>query len=158
MSSHETRPRQTLAEAAAAVKEPETVCAEADRLVSGDRRSTYGHPYDNFTDTAALWTVMLREKLQPGYSVDAVDVALCMTQVKMAREAHHAKRDNVVDACGYLKCLDLVRARMAELMPPAQFPVAAVMTIKGPTTTPAGAPGVDGVPVCACRSCQRYGA
>lgn len=95
---------------------PESVCAEADRIVSGDRRNSYGTPYQNFTDTAALWTVMLRKKLAPGMSVDAVDVALCMTQIKLAREAHLPKRDNRVDGCGYLKCADLVHETMDELI------------------------------------------
>jgi hypothetical protein len=84
----------------------ESVCAEADRLVSGDRRSTYGHPLDNFTDTAALLNVCLRKKLK--VELVAEDVAIIMTQLKLAREINQHKRDNLVDACGYLKCLELV--------------------------------------------------
>ena len=30
----------------------ESVAAEGDRIVSGERRTTYGHPYDNYTAIA----------------------------------------------------------------------------------------------------------
>ncbi len=82
----------------------ESVCAEADRLVSGDRGSSYGHPLDDFSKTAAFWSPIL------GVQVTPEQVALCMIQVKQSRELNRPKRDNMVDTCGYAKCLDMVYA------------------------------------------------
>jgi hypothetical protein len=86
----------------------ETVCQEADRLVSGDRGSAYGHPLDNFTHAGRLWAPILGLD-----EVTPEQVALCMVQVKVSRECHKSKRDNSVDIAGYAKCLDLVREEKA---------------------------------------------
>ena len=80
----------------------ESVCEEADRLVSGDRRNAYGHPLDDFTKTAALWSAIL------GVHVAAEHIPLCMIAVKISRELNQPKRDNLVDICGYAKTLELV--------------------------------------------------
>lgn len=80
----------------------ESVCGEADRLVSGDRGSSYGHPLDDFAKTAAFWSVIL------GVRVSEEQVALCMDAVKTSRELNKQKRDNRTDKCGYVKCLDMV--------------------------------------------------
>jgi len=74
----------------------ETIAIEAINLVTGDRQKAYGHPSKNFEDTARLWSVIL------GIEVTAQQVALCMVQVKLAREIFAPKRDNLVDAMGYL--------------------------------------------------------
>ncbi len=84
---------------------------EALILTRGARQSDYGHPLDDFGDTAALWTVMLRRKLlEP---ITAEDVALCMVQVKMARQCHRPKRDNIVDGIGYLETAHMVGVERA---------------------------------------------
>lgn len=84
-------------------KAQETILQEADRLVSGDRQSAYGHPYDDFTRTGKLWAAIL------GLSeVTPEEVALCMAALKMSRLCHKYKRDSAVDLAGYAKCLDLV--------------------------------------------------
>lgn len=82
--------------------EERSICAEADQLVSGDRRNAYGHPLDDFTKTAAMWSAIL------GAPVTAEHVPLCMIAVKISRELNRPKRDNLVDICGYAKTLDLV--------------------------------------------------
>jgi hypothetical protein len=84
------------------LKAHESVTAEAERLVSGDRGSSYGHPLDDFAKTAALWSIIL------GITVTEEQVAQCMAQVKVSRELNKHKRDNLVDECGYVKCLELV--------------------------------------------------
>lgn len=83
-------------------KKSESVTAEADRIVSGERGSSYGHPLDDFSKTAALWSIIL------GIDVTEEQVAKCMGQVKVSREMNMHKRDNLVDECGYVKCLDMV--------------------------------------------------
>ena len=77
-----------------------SIATEAVGLVTGDRQAAYGHPRDNFQETADLWSVVL------GVTVTPEQVALCMVQLKLARELHNPKRDNIVDAIGYLLAYD----------------------------------------------------
>jgi hypothetical protein len=77
-----------------------SIAGEAINLVTGDRQNAYGHPRTNFQETADLWSVVLGTKVTPQ------QVALCMVQVKLARELHKPKRDNLVDAIGYLLAYD----------------------------------------------------
>ena len=79
-----------------------SILEEADRLVNGARTQDYGHPYYDFGRTAAIWTALL------GFPVTAEQVGLCMVGVKLSRECHHHKRDNLVDAAGYLATVDKV--------------------------------------------------
>lgn len=83
----------------------ESVCAEADRLVSTDRQADYGHPADDYARTVAIF------KLLTGKELTAAEGVKFMIAVKLSREANRHKRDNLVDACGYLKCLDLIIER-----------------------------------------------
>jgi hypothetical protein len=80
-----------------------TIAQEAIGLVTGDRQASYGHPYINFKETADLWSVVL------GIDVTPEQVGLCMVLLKVARELHVPKRDNLVDAIGYLMTYDAVR-------------------------------------------------
>lgn len=70
------------------------------RIVDGDREKTYGHPALNFERTAVLASVVF------GHPVSAKQVALFMVCLKLAREVHQHTRDNLVDACGYLRCIE----------------------------------------------------
>lgn len=86
-------------------QEPEqepTILEEAQRLVYGPREADYGHPYDDYTKTAALWSVILETE------VTAKDAALCMVAVKISREIHHPKRDNLIDIAGYAAVADRI--------------------------------------------------
>lgn len=85
-------------------KPAESVCGEADRLVSGDRNAYYGHALDDFCKTALFWSTIL------GIQISPEQVAMCMEAVKMSREINRHKRDNLVDLCGYAKCHELVIA------------------------------------------------
>ena len=82
---------------------------EAELLVLGARQDTYGHPLDNFTANAHMWTGTLYYKLKDGEVITPEDVALLMTQVKIAREINVSKRDNLVDAHGYLMAYQMVQ-------------------------------------------------
>jgi hypothetical protein len=83
----------------------ETVCQEANRIVYGDREKTYDHPSRNFDRTAALWNGYLAAKYPEGTrTLDARDVAWMMSLLKLAREIHLHKRDNIVDFIGYAAC------------------------------------------------------
>lgn len=97
-----------------------TVLSEADQVVTGDRQRDYGHPLDNFTDIADLWTVVLRKRrgMEEYLPVTAEEVALMMDLLKVSRECNTPKRDNRVDGPGYWKCLDMIieeRARRQDI-------------------------------------------
>jgi len=92
------------------VTKPETVCEEAQRIVYGDREQTYDHPSRNFERTAHLWNGYLAAK-HPRFTsegriekLDAHDVAWMMSLLKLARQIHKHKRDNIVDFIGYAAC------------------------------------------------------
>ena len=80
-----------------------TLLDEAYALVTGDRQKAYDHPARNFDRIARLWSVALDKEITPE------DVAVCMILVKIARQVHAPKRDNIVDAIGYLLTLEAVR-------------------------------------------------
>ena len=82
------------------MNEKETILQEAMRIVDGDREQTYGHPAKNFENTAVLASVVFQRPVSPK------GVALFMVCLKLAREVHQHKRDNLVDACGYLRCIE----------------------------------------------------
>lgn len=80
----------------------ETILEEADRLVNGPRQKAYGHPKEDFARTGRMWGAIL--------GVDDVPpekVALCMAALKLSREVNSPKRDNRVDACGYMMTADM---------------------------------------------------
>ncbi len=88
----------------------ETVCQEADRLVSLDRQEQYGHPYNNFTDIGRFWGTILGIP-----DIAPETVALMMAALKIAREKFKPHRDNRVDMAGYAKVIDLILERKKEL-------------------------------------------
>lgn len=82
----------------------ESICQEADRIVSADRQEVYGHPLDDFSKTAGIWSAIL------GVEVSAEQVALCMIGVKISRLLNTPDhRDSMVDIAGYAKTHYLVR-------------------------------------------------
>lgn len=85
---------------------PETITEAAQSAVYGDRESDYGHPREDFTRQAILYTGLLQHKLADGAYVEAEDIARLMIATKLARDVHSPKRDNRVDGAGYFLTLD----------------------------------------------------
>lgn len=83
----------------------DNILEEADRLTAGDRNNDYGHPADDFAKTALIWSAIL------GIEVTPEQVGLCMVGVKLSRQTHKPTRDNLVDGCGYLRCVEMIRER-----------------------------------------------
>lgn len=79
----------------------ESAAQEAHRLVHGNRGADYGHPLDDFTRTAALWTAQFRHLLAEGKAFGFREVWQAMGLLKLSREANKPKRDNRVDLAGY---------------------------------------------------------
>ena len=77
-----------------------TLAADAVQAVTGPRQRDYAHPKINFQRIADLWSIVLDVDITPE------QVALCMIQVKIAREMNRHTRDNIVDLIGYSLTLD----------------------------------------------------
>ena len=77
-----------------------TLAADAVQAVTGPRQRDYAHPKVNFQRIANLWSIVLDVDITPE------QVALCMIQVKIAREMNRHTRDNIVDLIGYSLTLD----------------------------------------------------
>jgi hypothetical protein len=81
----------------------ESVLLEAQGLVHGDRNADYGSPLEDWTRTAGMVSAMLAHKLrQP---LTAEDCALILCCVKLSRQQHIQKRDNMTDLAGYAECV-----------------------------------------------------
>ena len=78
-----------------------SVLQEAITTINGERQDVYGRLEDSFRHIADYWNVYLGGEAV-GIKIDAQDVAMMMTLFKVAREANQHKRDNIVDAAGYL--------------------------------------------------------
>lgn len=78
----------------------------AHKLVLGDRNESYGTPDADFAGTALMWSGLLNTKLKS--HLTATEVGLMMTALKLRRHAHRAKDDNLIDAHGYLTCLEWI--------------------------------------------------
>jgi hypothetical protein len=94
-------------------KGTESILQEAQRLTHGDRNKDYGHPLDDYTRTAALVSALLAHKLtSPLTPSEAAMIQCC---VKLSRQVHKPKRDNMVDLAGYAwvaqECLDEEKRR-----------------------------------------------
>ena len=62
----------------------------------------------NGKESAVVSYVVVREDARACAEVGAMDVPLCMIAVKLARQAHRHKRDNLVDIAGYARTAAMV--------------------------------------------------
>ena len=82
------------------------ILLEAHRLVNGPRQKDYGHPADDYQKLSDIF-----------YSITGIDLSvseaiLFMVSVKLARlrtnlENDTIHHDSLVDALGYLTCLNM---------------------------------------------------
>lgn len=80
----------------------ETWIAEAQRIINGNRADDYGTAgtEDTASAIAAAWSAYL------GHTVTPEDFCWLMVLLKAIRDKHKAKRDNKVDAHGYLLLME----------------------------------------------------
>ena len=82
-----------------------SVLDEAREIINGARQDVYGNPEDSFLLIAEYWTAYLRKKFGEEFDLERLspkDIALMMALFKIAREQHQGKRDNLIDAAGYI--------------------------------------------------------
>lgn len=81
---------------------------DAKKCVCGNRNKQYGHPEDNFTLIADLWTTYLHEHMyDPRCELQAADVANMMCLFKLGRittSPSGGTYDSYVDLAGYAAC------------------------------------------------------
>lgn len=76
-----------------------SILEDAEKCVCGHREGDYGSPEDSFATIANLWTAY------SGYPFNAVDVAMMMALLKIARIAGgRGSEDSFVDLAGYAAC------------------------------------------------------
>lgn len=91
------------------------ILQEAEHLIGGDRHASYGDYSIEAERIAEMWSVILRCKVRPG------DVPLCMIAVKIVRETHAHKRDNLTDIAGYAALAQQVAEGLIEQPPTFRF-------------------------------------
>lgn len=82
--------------------EAKTCLEHAAALVDGPRRADYGHPHENHSRTAAMWSAYL------GIEVTHRQVCMMMSLMKISRDKHRAKQDNLDDICGWTRNAEIV--------------------------------------------------
>jgi hypothetical protein len=82
--------------------ERQAVLDEAGELIHGDRNVAYGPPMQNFQRIADLWNTYLDDQLKA--PILPSQVGWMSMLIKVARNIEAPKRDNAVDAAGYIAC------------------------------------------------------
>ncbi len=91
------KPKQTLGS---------EILLEAHRLVNGPRQKDYGHPADDYRKVSDIFYSIT------GVNLSVSEAILFMVSVKLARlrtnlESDTIHHDSLVDALGYLTCLNM---------------------------------------------------
>jgi hypothetical protein len=94
------------------------IMKEAAKLVSHDRQSQYGHPVEHFTDVGRIWGSILRIP-----DISPQKIGLMMTGLKIARESFKHKDDNLVDAIGYIKTVDIIERDLTQTVNSGNIPL-----------------------------------
>lgn len=81
-------------------KSPASILTEADAIINGPRRDSYGNATESFTRVAAVWSAILRAPVTPR------QVAQCMIALKVLRDANKPSHDNLLDVIGYAALAD----------------------------------------------------
>ena len=81
---------------------------DVEGLILGDRNAEYGDAEAEFEKVGQMWSAII------GAPVTAHDFCLCMVALKLIREKNKPKRDNRIDAIGYLALGEMIKARHVE--------------------------------------------
>lgn len=79
-----------------------SILTKAHELIHGDRRASYGHPSDDYGRTVAAFNALT------GHNLTVEEGVLFMVCVKLSRQQHTHSPDNLIDAAGYIGCMDMV--------------------------------------------------
>jgi hypothetical protein len=93
---------------------PKSILDEAQGIIWGDREKTYGEPDVNLKRIATLWNAFLVSRYKHGYTgepyeITSEDVCWMMVMLKASRQMNAPKRDNLVDAAGYIGLIERIQ-------------------------------------------------
>jgi len=91
-----------------------SILDEAQGIIWGDREKTYGEPDVNLKRIATLWNAFLVSRYKHGYTgepyeITSEDVCWMMVLLKASRQMNAPKRDNLVDAAGYIGLIERIQ-------------------------------------------------
>ena len=81
-----------------------TILEEAKEIVVDRRGSDSERNYGSFSEGMKRATMIFNG--MTGLDIETKDMYAALVALKLSRESYHHKRDNLVDACGYLQGLD----------------------------------------------------
>lgn len=73
---------------------------DAMDVIGGERKDQYGNAEDSFATIAKYWSHLL------GMEITPEQVGLMMILLKVARQQHAPKRDNLIDLAGYAALIE----------------------------------------------------
>jgi hypothetical protein len=79
----------------------ESILTEAESIVNGERAADYGSAHESFRRIGAVTGLISNTDDTP-----AIRACKTLIAVKLIRESHKHKRDNLVDLCGYAELLN----------------------------------------------------
>ncbi len=89
-----------------------SILTEAQEAVDGPRASDYGHPSENHTTTAVMFSAFLYRRHGGAVDeIDAIDVCafnICQKLSRLANTPDH--HDSLVDICGYARNWEMILA------------------------------------------------
>lgn len=82
---------------------------EAHDVINGERKTTYGKPANAMQGVADQWSLYMVQKYgSDAPKLTAEDVCWMMADLKKYRQMHKSRRDNVLDAAGYMGLIEQV--------------------------------------------------
>ncbi len=84
------------------IMKSKNILQTADTLTSTTRQEEYGNPAEVYGTVAGLWSAAF------GREFTAKDVVMGLLLMKVGREVHKHKLDNLVDICGYGRLLEML--------------------------------------------------
>ena len=89
---------------------PKSILDEAKDIIYGDREKTYGEPDVNLKRIATLWNAYMSAKAQSNSTtIEPEDVCWMMVLLKASRQMNTPKRDNLIDAAGYIGLIERIQ-------------------------------------------------
>jgi hypothetical protein len=83
------------------------ICIEAYDLITGDRNDQYDHPYEDYAKVAEIYQAITGIHLSVEQAV-LFPLAMKLARMRTARDKGRWHHDSVVDAIGYLGCLNMI--------------------------------------------------